>query len=254
MNSLNFQPRVPVFDANIGVGHRHNRPAPFEAAAGLGKEMQRLGVERALIYHVQGESISPLDANQALESWADAEGRFSLQYVAGPGTRSLYQLQALHAAGKLHSVRLNNTDTPRNPFAEWLYGDLLEWLSAERIPLWVSLADSVTTEVITALKPFPDLVCVLVGAHYTHALFVRPLLQNLPNAYLELSRYEVLGEVEALADEFGHERLVYGSFYPRYAMGPMLYYLHNIPFSDAELAAICAGNLERILGEGGKHD
>jgi hypothetical protein len=252
--SLNFQPRVPVFDANIGVGHRHNRPAPFEDAAGLRKEMQRLGVERALIYQVQGESISPLDGNVELQNWADAEGPFSLQYVAGPGTRSLHQLQDLYAAGKLHSVRLNNADSPRNPFVEWIYGDLLEWMNAEHIPLWVSLADTDTREVITTLKPFPDLVSVLVGAHYTHALFVRALLQNLPNAHLELSRYEVLGEVEALTEEFGHQRLVYGSFYPRYAMGPMLFYLHNIPFSDAELTAICAGNLERILGEGGKND
>ena len=252
MNSLNFQSWVPVFDANIGVGHRHNRPAPFEDAAGLQKEMQRHGVERALIYQIQGESISPLDGNVALAQWADAEGRFSLQYVAGPSTRSLQQLQDLHAVSKLQSVRLNNTDTHLNPLVEWTYGDLLEWLTAERIPLWVSLADSDTREVMAVLKLFPDLPSVLVGAHYSHALFVRALLQNLPNAHLELSRYEVLGEVEALAAEFGHERLIYGSFYPRYAMGPMLYYLHNIPFSDAELAAICAGNLERILGEGGK--
>ena len=116
----------------------------------------------------------------------------------------------------------------------------------------MSLADSDTREVMDVLKLFPDLPSVLVGAHYSHALFVRALLQNLPNTHLELSRYEVLGEVEALAAEFGYERLIYGSFYPRYAMGPMLYYLHNIAFSDAELAAICAGNLERILGEGGK--
>jgi len=252
VNSLNFQSRVPVFDANIGVGHRHNRPAPFEDSAGLQKEMQRHGVERALIYQIQGESISPLDGNVALAQWANAEGRFSLQYVAGPSTRSLQQLQDLHAAGKLQSVRLNNTDTRLNPLLEWTYGDLLEWLTAERIPLWVSLADSDTREVMDVLKLFPDLPSVLVGAHYSHALFVRALLQNLPNAHLELSRYEVLGEVEALAAEFGHERLIYGSFYPRYAMGPMLYYLHNIPFSDAELAAICAGNLERILGEGEK--
>ena len=130
MNSLNFQSRVPVFDANIGVGHRHDRPAPFEDAAGLQKEMQRHGVERALIYPIQGESISPLDGNVALAQWADAEGRFSLQYVAGPSARSLLQLQDLHAAGKLQSVRLNNTDSRLNPLLELTYGDLLEWLTA----------------------------------------------------------------------------------------------------------------------------
>ena len=29
MPSLNFTPRVPVYDANVGVGHRRDGPAPF---------------------------------------------------------------------------------------------------------------------------------------------------------------------------------------------------------------------------------
>ena len=56
-----------------------------------------------------------------------------------------------------------------------------------------------------------------------------------------------LGGVEELRDEFGAERLLYGSYYPRYAMGPILYYLHTADFSTDELAAVCARNLERIL-------
>ena len=55
MSTLHFQPRVPVFDANIGVGHRHDRAAPFENTNELLDEMGRHGVGRAVIYHVQGE-------------------------------------------------------------------------------------------------------------------------------------------------------------------------------------------------------
>ena len=54
MTSLNFKASVPVFDANVGVGHRHNAVAPFDNAAGLLQEMQRHGVERALVYHAAG--------------------------------------------------------------------------------------------------------------------------------------------------------------------------------------------------------
>jgi len=81
-----------------------------------------------------------------------------------------------------------------------------------------------------------------------HHLLVRPLLARLPNAHLELSRYEPIGEIEALRDEFGAHRLVYGSWYWQYAMGPMLFYLHHTDLNDEELARVCAGNLERILG------
>ena len=78
------------------------------------------------------------------------------------------------------------------------------------------------------------------------------MLHCLPNAHLELSRYEPLGEIEALRDEFGAQRLLYGSWYWRYAMGPMLFYLHHTSLTDAELALVCAGNLERILGRAGQ--
>jgi hypothetical protein len=37
-------------------------------------------------------------------------------------------------------------------------------------------------------------------------------------------------------------------------MGPILFYLHHLAINEAELALLCAGNLERILAEAGSHD
>ena len=246
MISLNFQPRVPVFDANVGVGHRHDRPSPFSEANELLEEMQRHGVDRAVIYHVQGEAISAIRGNEAMPGWAgDA---FSLQWVAGPGDDSLRQLKGFHATERVVSVRLHSPGGGRVPFVDWLYGPLLDWLSAERIPLWVSLADGSTTEIVNTLQRFPDLTVVLLGAHYVHSTMISPMLRRLPKTFLELSRFENLAGVETLVAEMGAERLLYGSYFPRYAMGPMLFYLHHLNIDDSDLAAICAGNLERLLG------
>ena len=205
MISLNFQPRVPVFDANVGVGHRHDRPSPFSEANELLEEMQRHGVDRAVIYHVQGEAISAIRGNQALPCWA---GAFSLQWVAGPGDDSLRQLKGFHATERVVSVRLHSPEGGRVPFVDWLYGPLLDWLSAERIPLWVSLADGSTTEIVNTLQRFPDLTVVLVGAHYVHSTMISPMLRRLPKAFLELSRFENLAGVETLVAEVGAERLI----------------------------------------------
>ena len=243
---LSFRARVPVFDANIGVGHCHDRPSPFADVTELQAEMQRHGVERGLIYHLQGETISAIEGNEALRAW-QGDG-LVLQWVAGPGADSLAQLRALHAAGEVSSVRLHNTEASRVPFADWIYGELLAWLAAERIPLWISLADTPVAEVMETLRRFPDLQAVLLGAHYVHTLALRPLLRALPHATMELSRFENLGGIEALIGEFGVDRFLYGSYYPRYAMGPMLFYLHHLAIDDDALAALTAGNLERILG------
>lgn len=252
IDALRFSARVPVFDANVGVGHRHDRPAPFESSTDLLKEMDRHGVERALIYHVQGESISSIDGNEALMAWL-GDDRLSPQWMLGTDAGSLSQLRDLRADGRVTCVRLHDVGD-RVPLVDWVYGESLDWLSAEGIPLWISLADAEAKEVVELLRPFPDLDVALLGAHYVHASLVRGMLRQLPRARLELSRYEVLGDAEALKQEFGAGRLLYGSYYPRYAMGPMLYYLHQLDFTEAELAAVCAGNLEGLLGEGGEKD
>jgi predicted TIM-barrel fold metal-dependent hydrolase len=251
MESLNFKPRVPVFDANVCVGDKRDEVSPCRGPADLLAEMDAHGVDRALIYHAQAETTSPTAGNRLLEDWLYGDGRLIPQWVALPTADSLDQLQSLHRDGRLSSVRLYETGPTGLPFRPWAYDGLLSWLGETGIPLWISLPDADPDDIVTTLQVYPDLTVVLVGAHYTHALWVRPLLNALPNAYLELSRYEPIGGVEALRDEYGAERLVYGSWFWRYALGPMLFYLHHTDLDDEELALICAGNLERILKRSG---
>ena len=248
MPSLSFSPRVPVIDANVCVGNHHTGPSPCQSPAQLLDEMGFHGVQRALIYHAQGEQISPTDGNVYLEDWLDAAGRLIPQWTVAPVEISIRQIADLHSRGRVRSVRLHDCQSAGLPFLPWGYDNLLSYLSDARIPLWIPLMDVEADHVVTTLKAYPDLHAVLVGAHYTHALVVRGLLEASPHAVLELSRYEPIGEVEALVEQFGADRFIYGSWYPRYAMGPILFYLHHTRMSEEELARVCAGNAERLLG------
>jgi hypothetical protein len=256
MSPLTFRPRVPIFDANIRVGDLPDQPAPCRDRAALLAEMDRHGVERAVIYHALTEEISPVEGNLLLELWLGVDARkdephsdrLVPQWSILPTAASLAQVQELHQQRRVSSVRLHDTRVAGLPFRPWAYDRLLAWLSAQHIPVWIPLPSADADELVVTLQGLPDLVTVLVGAHYVHHLQVRPLLTQLPNAHLELSRYEPIGEIEALCQEFGAERLVYGSWYWQYAMGPMLFYLHRTDLSEEELALICAGNLVRILG------
>lgn len=246
--SLTFRSRVPVFDANVRVGGLPEEPSACPDRAALLSEMDRFGVERALVYHGLTEETSPIEGNTLLEGWLGADGRLIPQWSAIPTEASLAQLEALHRQGRVSSVRLSETRSVGLPFRPWAYQVLLDWLNAQRVPVWIPLPGADADELVTTLQAYPDLQVVLVGAHYVHHALVRPLLQCLPNASLELSRYEPLGDIEALAGEFGARRLVYGSWYPRYAMGSILFYLHHTTLSEAELAMVCRGNLEALLG------
>jgi hypothetical protein len=247
VTELSFRAQVQVIDANVGVGHRHDRPAPFEDADGLLAEMDRHGVDKAVVYHVQGESVSALDGNDLLHRWAADEPRLIPQWVAGSDPACLRQLEGLLAEGRLSSLRLHDTLPSHAPLTDWMYGDLLAWAQSEALPLWVSLADNDIVQLADTLGCYAELECVLVGAHYVHAALVRPLMRHLPRSVLELSRNETVGDVERLAQEVGARRLLYGSFYPRYAMGPMLFYLHRCDLSPDQLQLICAGNARRLL-------
>lgn len=247
MSTLDFRPRVPVFDANVRVGDCHDLPAPCRTRADLLAEMDRHGVGQALVYHAYTEQISPVDGNRLLEDWVEGEARLTPQWSIMPGSTSVAQIQALYDRGRVQSVRLHNTRDAGLPLRGWAYDELLDWLAMRRIPLWIEMPGQDVDALMTTLGNHPELVTVLVGAHYVDHLSIRPLLRHLPTLNLELSRYEPIGEVEALRDEFGAERLIYGSWYWRYAMGPMLFYLHHTNLTEAELALVCAGNLVRIL-------
>ncbi|MSP13056.1 MAG: hypothetical protein EXR62_08865 [Chloroflexi bacterium] len=259
MPTLNFKPRVTVYDANMYVGHRHDGPSAAGTPAEALAEMDFHGIERAVIYHAQAEAVSPLDGNKRLMEWLDAvppdfRQRFIPQWGVLPVQDSFDQVKTLEMEGQVSSVRLINARAGILPFRPWGYDALLSWLSKARIPLWISLPDTDLDQLVPTLQAYPELVTVLVGAHYTHALLVRPLLDNVPNAYLELSRYEPIGEFEALFGEYGVERFVYGSWFPRYAMGPILFYLHQTTATDEDLAKICSDNLKLILKREGRRD
>ncbi|MBM3265424.1 MAG: amidohydrolase family protein [candidate division Zixibacteria bacterium] len=249
MSTLHFAPRVPVIDANVCVGDAHTGPSPCRNRQQLFDEMDFHGIERAVVYHIQTEEISPVDGNHQLEDWLD-DDRLIPQWSVLPTDDSIEQIQRLYREKRVSSLRLHHTRPAGLPFCTWGYDVLLDWLSDTGIPLWIPLTENDPTELVTTLREFPGVRVVFVGAHYTHALLVRPLLKTLPDAFLELSRYEPIGEIEALAARFGAHRLIYGSWYPRYAMGPMLFYLHHTRLTDEELADVCAGNVRKLLGIG----
>jgi hypothetical protein len=73
MTSLKFQPRIPVFDANVRVGDLPGETAACRDRGALLAEMDRHGVARAVVYHALTEDISPVEGNRLLEPWLGAD-------------------------------------------------------------------------------------------------------------------------------------------------------------------------------------
>jgi hypothetical protein len=237
---------MPVFDAHVCVGAGRSKIGPAADRAALLAELDRHAVGRALVYHAHAEEFSPVRGNLLLKEWLGDETRLAPLWSALPTDESLAQIAALRQEGILRAVRL--TSAAALPFTDWTHGDLLEWISDAAIPLWIALPDFDPRDLVETLSTYRRLRVVLAGAHYSHTLLVQKIMAALPNTHLELSRYESLGAVADAIARFGAGRLLYGSWYSRYAIGPTLYALHHCGLPEQTLAPICASNLARLLG------
>ena len=60
---LDFRPEVPAFDANAALGRRHDRRVSKDSAAELLAEMDRAGVQRALVYAPHAAAYDSTEGN-----------------------------------------------------------------------------------------------------------------------------------------------------------------------------------------------
>ena len=133
------------------------------------------------------------------------------------------------------------------PFQEWVVGPWLDWLSAERVPLWIPAEQVEPSMLHDVMKERRDLSLVLSEVHYRHVSWALPLLRSLPNASIEISRFYIADLIPRLIDAVGDQRILYGSRFPDSPMAPHLYNLHRSDLSEASLTSICSGNLDRLL-------
>ena len=183
-----------------------------------GRKCSATAWSAGLIYHRQGEAISAIEGNEALRAW-QGHGLVP-QWVAGPSADSLAQLRGLRATGEVRSVRLHNTEACRVPFADWIYGEVAR-LAGGRAHSPVALAG----RTLQSPKSWRPWAASRMYRWCSSALTTcipspcAPCSGALPQAALELSRFENLGGIEALIGEFGVECFLYGSYYPRLRHG-----------------------------------
>ena len=133
---LDFRPEVAAFDANAALGRRHDRRVAVDDAAGLLAEMDRAGVERALVYAPHAAAFDSAEGNAGLLEAIGDESRLVPQFVCNPTFDDLEATKAQIEAAGVRAVRMVPT-LHHYPFRSWVVGEWLEWLSSRGIPLWL---------------------------------------------------------------------------------------------------------------------
>ena len=77
----------------------------------------------------------------------------------------------------------------------------------------------------------------------------RPLVERYPNVYVDTAQYLLDGGIEAFVQDYGAERMLYSSGFPRSHFGGMMLALKHARISEEAKAAIAGKNLDRIFAE-----
>lgn len=243
-----FQPEVPVFDGNVCLGRgRKSKKGTYAGKDDLLDEMDKMGVEKALVHHpdTQGDITK---GNQRLLRRLESLKRLIPQFTVNPVHDLLSETRELVIQAGVKSIRLY-PKTHKYPLLQWILDSWIDWVREEGLSLWIPIEEVKIRDLYPIGQSFPDVPIVLSDVHYTHYTTAMLLMDKLPNTYMDLSRFDVGDGVRRFVNQFGAGRFLYGSSYPDLAMGPYLYYLHQSVLDEEQLRKICFGNLRSLIGK-----
>jgi hypothetical protein len=243
------------YDCNVYYGLPALRPvSPVAQVSDLLAAMDRVGVEKALVWHIVQHDHAPRLGNLMLAEGIAPHARLTGCWTVMPNQGREYpppqeffhqmkasRIGALRAFPGTHRFLINAVSM----------GELFNAMVAHRVPLFLSMVRGVVwRDVYQLMAEFPDLVCVVCdhGCWGEDRMF-RPLIERYPHFYVDTARYLLDGGIEALVTDYGANRLLFGSGFPDSYMGGMMMALKHAQIPQAAKEAIAHGNLERLLEE-----
>ena len=248
---------LPFFDAYCALGAPMNDGIHFaKGVAELYAEMDRMGVERALVRYNNMEN-GPVFANDKIAALLkdDADGRLlGVWHILPEQCDELPHGNAFFTA--MASNRIAALTHLAGP-ERWVpcpltIGPVMEAARERRIPFLTSHRHYVDDWVglYRFIQEFPENIFIVIpDSLWGVDRQVRPLIEHFPNVYLETSTFWLPEGLRDIALKYGAKRIVYGSGFPQYNQGNMMSVIRHLELDEADKRLIASGNLERLLSE-----
>jgi hypothetical protein len=249
-------PELRLFDCYAIAGTAIRPPLwPALTAADLLAEMDRCGVDEAMVHSAAIELTSPVTGNLELVEFCAASRRLHPVWCLLPPQTGEMPLADLLAGMKAHGVRTLSAypDEHRFLLNGITFGAVFEAMIDRRIPLFVRGGGGPNWARITdLLREFPRLIVIAADfGVWGQDRFIRPLMERFEGLHIETSTLELDGGIPSLVARYGPDRILFGSGFHRRPMGGASLLLRNLDIAPQAKLAIAHGNLERLL-EGSK--
>ncbi len=216
--------------------------------------LKPMGISRALVHSALSKELHPVEGNAAvLEEVKDTplvpcwSALPAATHELAPPDQFIKQMRA-NGVGALRLFPLTHSYV----LSDWCMGTLYEALEADRVPIFVEVAQTSMDQVASALHAFPKLRMILVRPAYRGDRMIYPLMERYEHLYIETSNYVASGGIEEVCRRFGSRRLVFGTGLPYYEPGAAVSSVTYAEIDDDDKQAIAGGNLEELLGWAGE--
>jgi predicted TIM-barrel fold metal-dependent hydrolase len=243
-------------DINCMLGPTNTDPS-FRTADILLAEMDRAGIEEALVYASKARLAHPADGNaRIVEMTKDNDRLHACWVVLPPGTGEQPEPEVLLKQMKDQKIQAARMFPAEHnfPLVERSLRPLLKALASAKMPLLIDTGrtgwSQITLdwrEVFAIAEGYPELPLVLLreGGSTSRVLF--GVWDEFPNLYLETSYIQESRIVEDLTERFGTKRLLFGTGMPAYDPGGPLALVQGAQISETQRADISGNNARRLL-------
>ena len=239
-----------------GTAPRPESESDFQPTIGhLLKEMQRLHIGEALVISTWAECIGPDEANaQLFEDTAPHAQLHPVPVVVPEGGERFLDDPAAAIDDHIRRGAAAGLALPKKHkfvLTSWCAGKMLEAMQNRSLPLMVCMEDISPDHLHTMLQDFPRLPVVLQGIpREGYQRNIYPLLHKFANLYVSFAvPHSVHLGFEYMVKQFGAERFVWGTNYPRSEGGASITGLTYAGISDTDREAIAGRNVRRLMRE-----
>ena len=247
------------FDINCMLGPTNtNREPAFQTVPQLLSEMDRLGIDEALVYSSLSRHAHPADGNAWLMEALRDQPRLHPCWVGmPPGTGELPPPEVLVEQMRAQGVRALRLlpVAHRFPLLELSLRPLLSALAAAKLPLLIDMDRSGWSEtshdwreVFEISSRHPDLPIVLLREGGTTARVLFSVWEEHPNIHLDACYLQESRILSEIATRFGADKLLFGTSMPHYDAGGPLASVRGAAVNESQRSAIAGDNARRMLG------
>lgn len=263
----------PVYDVDVWTGESDEHPTGgIDSPAALVEEMDRVGIDRALVYHITARTGSAKAGNDRLMDEIADYPRLTPAWVVSPAAVEEYGsvdalLDAMDAAG-VTAVRMfpgeddyHLTDDALEPLLAGLQrANAVLVLDA----LTSLLSDGFTYEDVGEIaakyqhtaydRPGLDVVLTQqispsIGGDFSRMDDIVDAVQGTSNLHIDTARFQIHDGLRQFVDECGVEKLLFGSHLPHASAGAGLSAVLLSSLTREEKRRVAGRNLTELLGE-----